>query len=121
MAILADLTGYRPSVRVCRKRHHALRLGGLISAYVFEELVFVISFRFLWKWVRIAHLKWLNGFICTKIYYCFLSGAYWVSFSGMVVVRDAHPELNSRVAKLGGCYLLRVALAHLLLSVAFLS
>jgi len=53
------------------------------------------------KVVRIAHLKWhpLNGFICTKIYYCFLSVAYWVSFSGMVVVRDAHPtELNSSKA-----------------------
>ena len=36
MAILADLTGYRPSVRVCRKRHHALRLGGLISAYAYS-------------------------------------------------------------------------------------
>ena len=27
----------------------------------------------------------------TTIYYCFLPVAYWLSFSGMVVVRDAHP------------------------------
>ena len=44
--------------------------------------------------VRIAHLKLhsLNGFICTKIYY-FLSGAYWVYLSGMIVVRNVHQLL----------------------------
>jgi len=43
--------------------------------------------------VCIAQLKPhpLNSFISTTIYYCFLSVAYWISFSCMVVVRDAHP------------------------------
>jgi hypothetical protein len=42
--------------------------------------------------VRIAHLtpyQW-SGFIYAAIYSCFLPVAYQVSFSGMVVVRDAH-------------------------------
>ncbi len=43
--------------------------------------------------VRIAHQKplLLNNFICTTSYYCFLAGAKLDFFSGMVVVRDAHP------------------------------
>jgi len=45
--------------------------------------------------VRIAHLipyQW-SGFIYAAIYSCFLPVAYQVSFSGMVVVHDAHTAI----------------------------
>ena len=51
--------------------------------------------------VRIAHLKPhpLHSFIYTTCYYFFLPVAYWVSFSGMVVVRDAHPTTGLTILR----------------------